>query len=98
MQKFSELGADILFVEDGALNNNLAQRSEVYLLRGRKPSKAYHLDAQNVSRLLVAAKTELRPNDIIFVAQRPIISFARTLAEITPLRILLRDIENDNIP
>mgnify|MGYP001276656698 CR=1 FL=1 len=90
--------ADILFVEDGALNNNLAQRSEVYLLRGRKPSKAYHLDAQNVSRLLVAAKTELRPNDIIFVAQRPIISFARTLAEITPLRILLRDIENDNIP
>jgi hypothetical protein len=47
---------------------------------------------------LVAAKTELRPNDIIYVAERPIISFARTLEEITPLRNLLRDIQNDNIP
>ena len=90
--------ADILFVQNGALNNMSAQRSEVYLLRGQKPSKAYHLDAQNVSRILVAAKMELRPNDIIFVAERPIISFTRTLSEITPLRILLRDIQNNNIP
>lgn len=90
--------ADILFVESGALQNTLAKRSEVYLLRGTNKPIAYHLDAQNVSRILVAAKTELRPNDIIFVADRPIISFARTLAEITPLRILLRDIESGNIP
>jgi protein involved in polysaccharide export with SLBB domain len=90
--------ADVLFVQNGALNNILAKRSEIYLLRGRKPSKAYHLDAQNVSRLLVAAKTELRPNDIIFVAERPIISFTRALSEVAPLRILLRDIENGNIP
>ena len=90
--------ADVLFVPGGALNNLLAKRSEVYLLRGQNPSVAYHLDAQNVSRILVAAKAELRPNDIIYVADRPIISFARTLAEINPLRILLRDIQNNNIP
>ena len=90
--------ADILFTPKGALNNLLAKRSEVYLLRGRSPSTAYHLDAQNVSRILVAAQTELRPNDIIYVAERPIISFSRTLAEILPLRILLRDIQEDNIP
>ncbi|MDB9892108.1 polysaccharide biosynthesis/export family protein [Amylibacter sp.] len=90
--------ADILFAQNGALNNLLAKRSEVYLLRGKNPSVAYHLDAQNVSRILVAAKTELRPNDIVYVADRPIISFSRTLAEILPLRILLRDIQNDNIP
>ncbi len=90
--------ADILFVENGALNNLLAKRSEIYLLRGKNPSVAYHLDAQNVSRILVAAKTELRPNDIMYVADRPIISFSRTLSEILPLRILLRDIQNDNIP
>jgi protein involved in polysaccharide export with SLBB domain len=90
--------ADILFADNGALNNLLAKRSEVYLLRGKNPSVAYHLDAQNVSRILVAAKTELRPNDIVYVADRPIISFSRTLAEILPLRILLRDIQNDNIP
>ncbi|MDB4145263.1 hypothetical protein N9736_01200 [Amylibacter sp.] len=90
--------ADILFSPKGALNNLLAKRSEVYLLRGRNPSVAYHLDAQNVSRILVAAQTELRPNDIVYVADRPIISFSRALAEINPLRILLRDLENGNIP
>ena len=52
--------ADILFTQNGALNNLLAKRSEVYLLRGQNPSVAYHLDAQNVSRILVAAKTELQ--------------------------------------
>ena len=90
--------ADMLFSEKGALNNLLAKRSEVYLLRGRNPSVAYHLDAQNVSRILVAAQTELRPNDIVYVADRPIISFSRTLAELNPLGILLRDLENGNIP
>jgi protein involved in polysaccharide export with SLBB domain len=90
--------ADILFTPNGALNNLLAKRSEVYLLRGQKPSVAYHLDAQNVSRILVAAETELRPNDIVYVADRPIISFSRTLSEILPLRILLRDIQDNNIP
>lgn len=90
--------ADILFVEGGALSNSNAKRSEVYLLRGKNPSMAYHLDAQNVSRILVAASTELRPNDIVYVADRPIVSFRRTLSEILPLRILLRDIQNDNIP
>jgi protein involved in polysaccharide export with SLBB domain len=90
--------ADILFTEKGALNNLMAKRSEVYLLRGQNPSVAYHLDAQNVSRILVAAKTELRPNDIVYVADRPIISFSRTLAEINPFSILLRDIQDGNIP
>ncbi|MDC1348835.1 polysaccharide biosynthesis/export family protein [Amylibacter sp.] len=90
--------ADVLFVSGGALSNRLAKRSEVYLLRGRKPSFAYHLDTQNVSRILVAAQTELRPNDIVYVADRPIISFSRTLAEILPLRTLLKDIQDNNIP
>jgi protein involved in polysaccharide export with SLBB domain len=90
--------ADILFTPKGALNNLMAKRSEVYLLRGQNPSVAYHLDAQNVSRILVAAKTELRPNDIVYVADRPIISFSRMLGEINPLRILLRDIKDGSIP
>jgi polysaccharide biosynthesis/export protein len=90
--------ADVLFAPDGALNNLRAKRSEVYLLRGQNPSVAYHLDAQNVSRILVAAKTELRPNDIVYVADRPIISFSRTLSEIVPLRTLMRDIQNNAIP
>jgi polysaccharide biosynthesis/export protein len=90
--------ADILFLENGPLSNRSAKRSEIYLLRGNDPMTAYHLDAQRISKLLVASKMELRPNDIIFTAERPIISFNRILQEITPLRALLRDIKNDNIP
>jgi len=90
--------ADAMFSPGGPLSNILAKRSGVYLLRGSKPVTAYHLDAQDVSRIFVASEMELRPDDIIFVAQRPIISFSRLLSEITPLRILLRDIQEDNIP
>ena len=90
--------ADVLFTSNGVFASGSAQRSEVYLLRGSKPVRAYHLDAQSPSRLMVAEAMELRPNDILYVAERPIISLNRTLATITPLRILIRDIQNDNIP
>ena len=36
--------------------------------------------------------------DIIYAAERPIISLSRTLSEIIPLRTLIRDIQNNNIP
>jgi polysaccharide biosynthesis/export protein len=93
-----ETMADIMFLPNGPLSNPNAKRSEIYLLRGKDPVTAFHLDAQNASRILVAAEMELRPSDILFVATRPIISFNRLLGEITPLRILLRDLKNENIP
>ena len=90
--------AEALFAKDGPLAIASAQRSAVYLLRGRNPVQAYHLDAQNPVRVLVANEVELRPNDIVFVSEQPISTFNRTLANIVPLRILLRDIKNSNIP
>ena len=90
--------ADILFTSGGPLSTSSAKRSEVYLLRGSNPVVAYHLDAQSPTRLIVADTMELRPNDILYVAEQPIISFNRALATIVPLRILLRDIQDENIP
>lgn len=90
--------ADVLFTNQGTLSSSSAKRSEVYLLRGKNPVTAFHLDAQSPTRLIVADAMELRPNDILFVAEKPIISFNRTLATILPLRILLRDIQDENIP
>ena len=90
--------ADVLFTSGGALSAPSAKRSEVYLLRGDNPVVAYHLDAQSPTRLIVADAMELRPNDILYVAEQPIISFNRTLETIIPLRFLLRDIQDDNIP
>ena len=90
--------ADALFTQNGALASASAKRSDIYLLRGRDPVTAFHLDALSPSRLLVAEAMELRPNDIIFVSEPPIVSFHRTLQTLFPLRILLRDIDNQNIP
>ena len=90
--------ADVLFASGGVLSTSSAKRSEVYLLRGSKPVVAYHLDAQSPTRLIVADAMELRPNDILYVAEQPIVSFNRALATILPLRILLRDIQDENIP
>ena len=90
--------ADVLFTEGGVLDSTGAKRSDVFLLRGTNPVIAYHLNAQNPTRLIVAEAMELRPNDILYVAEQPIISFNRTLATIVPLRLLIRDIQDENIP
>ena len=87
--------ADILFTSDGVLSAPGANRSEVYLLRGTDPVVAYHLDAQSPTRLIVADAMELRPNDILYVAEQPIVSCNRTLATITPLRAVLQEIGNE---
>ena len=65
--------ADVLFTSGGPLGSNGAKRSEVYLLRGNNPVVAFHLDAQSPTRLIVADAMELRPNDILYVAEQPIV-------------------------
>lgn len=90
--------ADALFHSNGPLATASAQRSAVYLIRGRSPVIAYHLDARNPLRVMVADTVELRPNDIVFVAEQPITTFNRSLSNIIPLRGLLRDLERRNIP
>ena len=62
--------ADILFTPNGVLAAANAKRSEVYLLRGSNPIYAYRLDAQSPARLIVADAMELRPKDILFVAEQ----------------------------
>lgn len=90
--------ADVLFTPGGIYGSTTAQRSEVYLLRGTDPVQAFKLDATDATSLVVASNMELRPNDIIFVPERPISEFNRALLDITPLRLLLRDIAAKNIP
>jgi len=90
--------ADALFAPGGPLAVPTAQRSAVYLLRGRDPVQAYHLDARSPLSAVLADAVELRPNDIVFVAEQPITTFNRTLASVFPLRVLLRDIRDGNLP
>ena len=67
----------------------------MYLLRGDDPVIAYHLNALNTSRLIVAEAMELRPNDILFVSEQPISSFNRALERVFPLRNLIGSVTSN---
>ena len=58
--------------------------SQIYLLRQQNQNNvvAYHLDASNPSRLILANRLELRPGDIIFIAPQPITNYNRALMQI----------------
>jgi protein involved in polysaccharide export with SLBB domain len=83
--------ADVLFTPGGALETATTRKSEIYLLRGRTPTVAWHLDAQNPARLLVAAEMELRPDDIIFVTEKPLVSLGKTLGVLLQIDSLLTE-------
>ena len=78
-----------IHIENGIISSTNAKRSEVYLLRGNNPVVAYHLNALDTSRLIVAEAMELRPDDILFISEQPLSSFNRALERIFPLRNLI---------
>jgi protein involved in polysaccharide export with SLBB domain len=80
--------ANALFTEAGVLASTASKKSEVYLLRGKNPVVAYHLDATDAARLTLSAELELRPNDIIFASTVRIVDFNTVLGLLNPLRIL----------
>lgn len=81
--------ADVLFEERG-LNVNFGDYSEIYLLRpgmdGAPPGMvtAYHLDAANAAAIVTATRMELRPNDVVFVAEQPVTTWNRIINQLTP--------------
>ena len=64
--------SNALFAIGGLLSSRSSRKWEIYMLRGNGPVTAYHLDATNPARLSIAARVELRPNDIVFAATKPI--------------------------
>ncbi|MFT6774711.1 MAG: polysaccharide export outer membrane protein [Paracoccaceae bacterium] len=81
--------ADILF-EDTGFDIKSADYSEIYVLRrATRPEEmggvtAYHLNAKNAAALTEATVFELRPNDVVFVAEQPVTSWNRALSQLTP--------------
>ncbi|MEM6439187.1 MAG: polysaccharide biosynthesis/export family protein [Pseudomonadota bacterium] len=83
--------ADMLFFDEaGGLSINVADYGEIYVLRqgvnGRAPGAvtAFHLDAANVANLSMATLFEMRPNDIVFVAEQPVTTWNRVINQLTP--------------
>jgi polysaccharide export outer membrane protein len=81
--------ADVLFDGDG-INIQFGDYSEIYLLRAETDPQlnggltAFHLDAENAANLAVATQLEIRPNDVVFVAEQPITSWNRAFSQILP--------------
>lgn len=81
--------ADALF-ESGGFDNRTANPSQIYVLRGNPDPSAFsavtawHLDGANPINMILATRLELRPNDIIFIAEQPVTRWNRVVQQITP--------------
>lgn len=82
--------ADAIFEGAGGLATSTADPRHIYVLRGSDDPlefdalTAWKLDAKNVTLLTLATRFELKPNDIIFVAEQNITRWHRTISQITP--------------
>ncbi len=81
--------ADALY-DEGGFNVEKANPGQIYVLRGSSnPSEfgavtAWHLDARNAVNFVLATRMELRPNDVIFVAEQPITKWNRAISQAIP--------------
>ncbi len=82
--------ADALFDQGGGVPTKTGNVAQIYVLRGASDPRefsavtAWHLDARNAAALLLATRFELRPNDVIFVAEQPVTRWSRVITQITP--------------
>lgn len=74
----------------GGFSNETANPSQIYVLRGAPTSTdpdavvAWHLDASVATNIVVATKFEMRPNDVVFIAEQPITRWNRVVQQIVP--------------
>ncbi|WP_232830866.1 polysaccharide biosynthesis/export family protein [Tropicimonas sp. IMCC34011] len=81
--------ADALY-EQGGYSNQTGNSRQIYVLRGSADPRdfaavtAWHLDATNAANFVLATRFELRPNDVIFVAEQPVTRWNRAISQIPP--------------
>ncbi len=79
--------ADALYSE-GGFSTETGNPSQMYLLRGAPEDfgavTAWHLDGSDVTNMLLATQLNLKPNDIIFVAEQPVTRWNRVIQQLVP--------------
>ncbi len=82
--------ADALYDEGGGVATATGDVSHIYVLRSSSDPRefgavtAWHLDARNAANFVLATRFELRPDDIIFIAQQPVTKWSRSISQILP--------------
>jgi len=82
--------SDALFDSAQGVPTETGNIAEIYVLRGTRDGTgvtAWHLDARNVANLILATRFELRPNDIIFIAEQPVTRWGRVVSQLSPTLI-----------
>lgn len=81
--------ADALF-DAGGWTPGTGNPAQIYLMRAQESSSyastvtAYRLDGSRAANLVLATRLELRPGDVIFVAEQPVTRWNRVIEQITP--------------
>lgn len=81
--------ADALY-SSGGFETRTGNVGQIYILRGSADPRefgavtAWHLDAANAANLILATQMELRPNDVVFIAEQPVTRWNRVISQITP--------------
>ncbi|NRB20647.1 MAG: polysaccharide biosynthesis/export family protein [Rhodobacteraceae bacterium] len=82
--------ADVLY-DGGGYVTTTADASQIYVIRtSQDPATfgavtAWHLNAKNAAAIALATRLEMRPNDIVFIAEQPITTWARALGQFFPV-------------
>ncbi|SMX45173.1 polysaccharide biosynthesis/export family protein [Octadecabacter ascidiaceicola] len=82
--------ADALF-EAGGVAESTGNPGQIYVLRDANNNgqvTAWHLDGSNVVNMVLATRFELRPNDVVFVAEQPVTRWNRVVQQMVPSLIL----------
>jgi len=75
--------ADAIYSQAG-IPTNSGNIGQIYILRGNRHGDevtAYQLDARNIANMMLATRMELRPNDIVFVAEQPVTRWNRAITQ-----------------
>lgn len=81
--------ADAVYSSEG-VPTRTGNVAEIYVLRGSPDPRefgaltAWQLDGRNAANFLLATRFQLRPNDVIFVAEQPVTKWNRVITQITP--------------
>ncbi|MFQ5623791.1 MAG: polysaccharide biosynthesis/export family protein [Paracoccaceae bacterium] len=77
--------ADALF-DSAGIGVGTGDYAGIYVLRRHGPASvtAYRLDARNAADLAAVSAFEMRPGDIVFVAEQPVTAWNRTLSQLFP--------------
>lgn len=92
--------ADALYTGTSGFNTAVADVRQIYVLRASPDPRdfgavtAWQLDASNAVNLTLATRFELRPNDVIFIAEQPVTRWNRTIQQILPSLSITRQTSN----